>query len=212
MAKPTDIETARPHRVFAATLELARTNGDEELLGVTAWLIIQMQWKEEHAELIAEAVEDFYDDPCWFITGPEGSEDPDAEKKHAQALDASMSVVLLNQLMLHLDGDPHWHIEPPHESWSDPEWRHSTDLTPEFTFLYQADFDNDLSENELDTVYTGIYNGPIDVFIPDEVADTRWTSMADLEEEIDQYPERFTPWFKIIVDELIRRDAIANKR
>ena len=135
MATLKDIETAKPHKIFAATLELARTNGDEELLGVTAWLIIQMKWNKDHAELVAEAVEDYYTDSSWFIAGPEDSEDSCAEDEHAKALDASMPVVLLNRLMLHLDGEPHWHIEPPHEKWGDPEWRHSTWDEPDVSIV-----------------------------------------------------------------------------
>ena len=86
------------------------------------------------------------------------------------------------------------------------------DLTPQFTFLYQADLENGLSEHEWDTVYTGVYDGPIDIFVPEEVSDARWIPIARLKEEIAQYPERFTPWFKIIMNELTSRDAIANKR
>lgn len=34
---------------------------------------------------------------------------------------------------------------------------------------------------------------------PEEVAAIRWVSRADLVEEINTYPERFTPWFRIYV-------------
>lgn len=34
---------------------------------------------------------------------------------------------------------------------------------------------------------------------PEEVAAIRWVSRADLVEEINRHPERFTPWFRIYV-------------
>lgn len=75
-------------------------------------------------------------------------------------------------------------------------------LQPQFTFLYQAELDNELFEYELDTVYTGIYDGPIDVFNPDEVSDARWMNISDVQSEIVANPEQFTPWFKILMQKM----------
>lgn len=71
-----------------------------------------------------------------------------------------------------------------------------------FTFIYQAQLDTDLYEHELDTVFRGIYDGPIDNVNPEEASEARWISVTDLKQEIAQSPEKFTPWFKLILDRL----------
>jgi len=75
-------------------------------------------------------------------------------------------------------------------------------LEEQFTFLYQAQLDKNLFEHELDTVFTGTYDGPIDIFNPEEVSDTRFIPLDNLQREIAEYPERFTPWFKIIMEKV----------
>ena len=73
------------------------------------------------------------------------------------------------------------------------------ELTERFHFLYQTPFENGLSEHELDFVFSGIYNGDPKPN-PDEVCNYRWISLPDLDKEILDYPERFTIWFKIILE------------
>ncbi|MDO5509229.1 MAG: isopentenyl-diphosphate Delta-isomerase [Weeksellaceae bacterium] len=75
-----------------------------------------------------------------------------------------------------------------------------TELTHLFSFKYKADVGQDLWEHELDHVFHGIYNDPIQGN-PEEVMATRWISMQDLEAEIKEQPENFTPWFRIILDQ-----------
>lgn len=74
----------------------------------------------------------------------------------------------------------------------------SCDLTYTFTFQYKAAFENDLIENEIDHVYSGIFNGSFEVN-PDEVANYKWISKEEIKSKIASKPEEFTVWFKEIM-------------
>jgi isopentenyl-diphosphate Delta-isomerase len=74
------------------------------------------------------------------------------------------------------------------------------ELTELFSFVYQADDpDSGLSEHELDHVFVGTFDGEV-CPNPDEVADVAYVSVAALERDIDDYPERYTPWFRIALE------------
>lgn len=72
-----------------------------------------------------------------------------------------------------------------------------SELTERFHFIYKADVGQNLWEHELDYVFTGDYNGDFSLN-PEEVSDIKYMSIADLNNDIKQYPERYTEWFKII--------------
>lgn len=72
-----------------------------------------------------------------------------------------------------------------------------TALTERFHFIYKADVGQDLWEHELDHVFTGAYDGNF-ALNPEEVSEVKYMSIADLNTDIQQYPERYTEWFKII--------------
>lgn len=76
----------------------------------------------------------------------------------------------------------------------------SAELTERFHFLYKADVGQGLWEHELDYVFTGEYNGDF-TLNPEEVADIKYISIDELKREIEESPERYTEWFKIIWDE-----------
>lgn len=76
------------------------------------------------------------------------------------------------------------------------------ELTEKFSFLYQTPFDNGLSEHELDFVFTGVFDG-IPHINTSEVAAYRWISLPALEQEVAEYPDHFTIWFKIILKEYL---------
>lgn len=76
----------------------------------------------------------------------------------------------------------------------------SAELTERFNFLYKADVGQGLWEHELDYVFTGEYNGDF-TLNPEEVADIKYISINELKREIEEFPERYTEWFKIIWDE-----------
>jgi isopentenyl-diphosphate Delta-isomerase len=74
-----------------------------------------------------------------------------------------------------------------------------TTLTFKGSFIYRAPFDNGLTEHELDHILVGHYDGQPQIN-PEEVASWRWISMDALKKDIDQNPDLYTVWFKIIFD------------
>ncbi|NKI33438.1 isopentenyl-diphosphate Delta-isomerase [Croceivirga thetidis] len=74
-----------------------------------------------------------------------------------------------------------------------------TELNELFSFVYKAPFDNGLTEHELDHVMMGHFEGTPEIN-PDEVADWKWMYPADIKEDIENNPNKYTEWFKIIFD------------
>ena len=65
-----------------------------------------------------------------------------------------------------------------------------------YKFEYQAQFAGQGSENELCWVYLGRLAEEATAN-ETEIAELRFVSVTDLNEEIDAVPERFTPWLKM---------------
>jgi isopentenyl-diphosphate delta-isomerase len=65
-----------------------------------------------------------------------------------------------------------------------------------YKFKYQADFGSLGAEHEFCWVYFGRYSGAVDANVS-EIAAWRYVSVDDLEAELAEMPERFTPWFKM---------------
>jgi isopentenyl-diphosphate Delta-isomerase len=76
-------------------------------------------------------------------------------------------------------------------------------LSPRGQVEYRADVGNGLIEHELVDLFVGRTSADSLAMAPnpDEVMDTRWLSMDDLRAEIAAYPERFTPWLRIYLDQ-----------
>ena len=77
----------------------------------------------------------------------------------------------------------------------------TTSLTKAFDFTYKAAFDNGLTEHEFDHVIIGQYDGVVN-FNPNEVAAYSFMKVKELEEQIQETPERFTAWFHIAYPKL----------
>ena len=77
----------------------------------------------------------------------------------------------------------------------------STPLKQAFKFIYKAKYDEIWGEHELDTVFTGNYKGEIKPN-PEEVADYRWVEIGKLVSDIKKNSDKYTPWFKIILEKL----------
>jgi isopentenyl-diphosphate Delta-isomerase len=77
----------------------------------------------------------------------------------------------------------------------------TTPLTKAFYFIYQAVFDNGLTEYEYDHVFVGTYEGAI---TPDknEVEDYCFMSMEAIKNAIQSHPQKYTEWFKIAFPKL----------
>lgn len=75
-----------------------------------------------------------------------------------------------------------------------------TDLRELFHFIYKAPFDNGLTEHELDHVMIGYFNGD-PVINREEVEDWKWMKIEEIKSDMNQNPEHYTVWFRIIFDE-----------
>ena len=80
----------------------------------------------------------------------------------------------------------------------------SCDLEEQFSFLYKATFDNGLTEHELDHVMIGYWNNDPEIN-PEEVASFKWMPMDEVKKDIEERPELYTAWFKIIFNEYDQR-------
>lgn len=69
-------------------------------------------------------------------------------------------------------------------------------LKPAFSFVYKASLDNGLTEHEFDHVFIGTNTSKINAD-PEEVGDYAYLDMAYLKQHIEQYPLKYTVWFKI---------------
>ena len=78
----------------------------------------------------------------------------------------------------------------------------STEIEEKFHFIYKADVGQNLWEHELDYVFVGIYEGIFNLN-PNEVSETRYISLIDLQKEILSNPDNFTEWFKIILNKYL---------
>ena len=74
-----------------------------------------------------------------------------------------------------------------------------TPLKETISFIYEAPFDNGLTEHEFDHVLVGTFNGTPQLN-KDEVAAWKWMSMDNVKEDINMNPENYTVWFKIIFE------------
>lgn len=74
-------------------------------------------------------------------------------------------------------------------------------LRPEFAykFLYKTTLDNNLIEHELDHVFIGVYDGKPQIN-SHEVEDCKFVTLSSLREEINQNPDAYTHWFKLIME------------
>ena len=74
-----------------------------------------------------------------------------------------------------------------------------SELKELFSFIYKAEFDNGLTEHELDHVMLGHYELDPDIN-PEEVAAWKWMFPEDIRKDISQTPGNYTAWFKIIFE------------
>ena len=72
-------------------------------------------------------------------------------------------------------------------------------LNEVFSFIYQAEFGNGLSEYEYDHVLFGISNNK-PILNPDEAIDYKWIKISDLKAQIEKNPGNFTVWLQIMIN------------
>ncbi|MCU0383494.1 MAG: isopentenyl-diphosphate Delta-isomerase [Cyclobacteriaceae bacterium] len=67
-----------------------------------------------------------------------------------------------------------------------------------FSFIYKATLDNELTEHELDHVFIG-YSDQHPTLNPQEAKAWKYQHLADIKKDIEQHPELFTAWFKLLM-------------
>ena len=77
----------------------------------------------------------------------------------------------------------------------------SVEIQKAFDFIYTAAFDNGLTENEFDHVYTGNYDGIITPD-PQEVMDYSYKPMEEISKELVDSTHIYTAWFIIAFPKL----------
>ncbi len=75
------------------------------------------------------------------------------------------------------------------------------DLSVQYSFIYKAELDNELTEHELDHVVLGNYDGPL-ALNEEEVAAIEYVSSEELKMRMQSAPEQFTVWFRAIYQKL----------
>lgn len=74
--------------------------------------------------------------------------------------------------------------------------------TPSFQLklLYQADYNANFSENELDHIFVAEFNGEPKIN-KNEVNNWKWIKLADLLAGLQNQPEIYTPWLKLAIQD-----------
>ena len=66
---------------------------------------------------------------------------------------------------------------------------------------YRADVGNGMIEDEVVDIFVAQTEGELTVVPnPEEVCDIRWVDLYDLTAEVNRWPERFTPWLQIYLE------------
>lgn len=75
-----------------------------------------------------------------------------------------------------------------------------TELSFSNKFVYRAQMENDLIEHEMDYVFVGYHEGPV-FADKNEIEDWRYMPLSDIIQTINETPQQFTPWFKLIMEQ-----------
>ena len=74
-----------------------------------------------------------------------------------------------------------------------------TNLRKVFDFIYKAELDNELTENEFDHVFYGVYDENT-ILNKEEADDYKWVDMETISNDIIRNSDNYTVWFKIAFD------------
>ena len=78
------------------------------------------------------------------------------------------------------------------------------EISKEFDFIYKKELDKGLTEHELDHVFIGEYEGEIN-FNTEEVCAYIFKPVQEVLDDVKQVPEKYTEWFKICLNEVVKR-------
>ena len=73
-----------------------------------------------------------------------------------------------------------------------------------FDFIYKKNLDKGLIEHEFDHVFIGEFEGEV-CFNKEEVNAYIYRPVQAVVDEVNQTPEKYTEWFKICLDEVVKR-------
>ena len=76
-------------------------------------------------------------------------------------------------------------------------------LTPCGIFQYTATFNNGLTENEIDHVFLGWFDGTPFTTNLSEISEWMWISHDELQKNILLTPDRYTPWLRPALEKLL---------
>lgn len=71
-----------------------------------------------------------------------------------------------------------------------------------FDFIYKVSLDNQLTEYEFDHVFIGQFDGDAHPN-PEEAHSCKWIDVDVLVRDVDEHPENYTYWFKIVLSRVI---------
>ena len=71
-----------------------------------------------------------------------------------------------------------------------------------FDFIYKSDVGDGLTEHELDYVFKGNYDKEPNIN-PAEVAAYKWIDFDELKKDVQENPQKYTTWFRIIFQKYI---------
>ena len=80
----------------------------------------------------------------------------------------------------------------------------TTELKEVFSFIYKAPFENGLTEHELDHVMVGDFDDEPNIN-KEEVESYKWMLLEDVKNDIENNPDIYTEWFKIIFKESYKK-------
>ncbi len=75
-------------------------------------------------------------------------------------------------------------------------------LTEIFTTRYNVKLDHGLTENEIDHIFVGVFDGQPRIN-PEEADAWRWADTGRLQKQIAANPEKFTPWFLAVFPQVL---------
>ena len=78
----------------------------------------------------------------------------------------------------------------------------SAELNHQFSFYYKSDYENGLSEPELDHVFFGNFDEELQIK-PEEAMDWKYMAMDDLIRSLKETPEQYTTWFEICMPRVV---------
>ena len=80
----------------------------------------------------------------------------------------------------------------------------AADLRHAGHLLYKVEFQNGLIEHEYDHMFIG-ESDAVPVLNPDEAEDWKWMSPEDVNEDIAIYPEKYSYWFKLALEDILSK-------